>query len=122
MGTLMKMIWVTLRSESVLPVIDALRKAGFHGMTRLTVSEYGKEPPTPSGFIPDPEIPKEMLMIVLPELDVAKAVIVIKTAARECAKDHFGTGIPTKETIFVTYVEDIYTISTARKNPGAEEE
>lgn len=114
----MKMIWAIIQSESCPMVIDALEKAGIHAMTRMDVTGHHKGPGTPRVSVEYTEMPKEMLMIVLADHDVAKAVIAIRTAARTWLKDASDEKNCTNGKIFVTYVEDYYTIRIAQKMPG----
>jgi nitrogen regulatory protein PII 1 len=114
----MKMIWAIIRPESAQRVIDALESAGIGAMTRLHVTGHGKEMGITAGFIRYTEIPKEMLMIVLADNEVARAVTVIRNAAKTGTKDVADAGSIGDGKIFVTYVEDTYTIRTAEKTAG----
>ena len=113
----MKMIWAVIRPESAQNVIGALEQVGISAMTRMHVTGHGKEMGITAGFVRYSEIPKEMLLIVVPDNDVARAVTVIRNAART---SHGGgpEGTIGDGKIFVTYVEDSYTIRTAEKMPG----
>jgi nitrogen regulatory protein PII 1 len=122
----MKMIWAILRSESIPPVIDALRRAGIYRMTRMIGTGYGREPDIPDDSIRYTEKPREILMVVLADRFVAKAVIAIRTAAKAQTKiegiDSPDDGITKYGKIFVTYVEDCYAIRSVRKNTSEHEE
>jgi nitrogen regulatory protein PII 1 len=115
----MKMIRAIIRPESVQPVINALEKIGIDAMTRLNVTGRGKEMGITLGVIRYTEIPKEMLIIVVQDFVVAKAVTVIRSAAKtngtmNCSETgNIGDG-----KIFVTDVEDVYTIRTGEKTTG----
>jgi nitrogen regulatory protein PII len=121
-ATVMKMIWAILKPESILPVIDALRRVGIYRLTRMHGTGYGGKPDLPGGSTRHTEKSREILMVVLADCFVAKAVIAI----RQTAKAHTKTDIPDSADnriakqgkIFVTYVEDCYTIRSARKNTG----
>jgi len=111
----MKMIWAVVRPESAEIVIAALEDAGISSMTRIHVTGHGKEMGITAGLARYTEIPKEMLMLVLPDNDIAKAITIIKNAARTGPKANPDAGIIGDGKIFVTYVEDTYTIRTAEK-------
>ena len=82
-------------------------------MTRLHVTGHGTEMGITAGMINYSEIPKEMLMLVLPDIDIARAVRIISTMAKTWQKENPGLGAIGDGKIFVTYVEDAYTIRTA---------
>ena len=109
----MKMIWAIYRPEYSQKVIDALEKTGISAMTRLNVTGHGTEMGITAGMVNYSEIPKEMLMLVLPDIDVARAVRIISTMAKTWQKENPGLGAIGDGKIFVTYVEDAYTIRTA---------
>ncbi len=109
----MKMIWALIRSESVQRVIDALEKIGVHTMTRINVAGPIRELGLPAGSISNADRSKEMLMFVLADCEVAKAVVAIRTAARTCLKNYPDAGTTGYGKIFITYVEDFYTLRTA---------
>lgn len=113
----MKMIWAIIPSESCPMVIDALEKANIRAMTRINVTGYNQEPGIPAVSIGYTEMPKEMLMIVVADNDVARAVIAIRTAAKTWLKDAPDAKNLLSGKIFVTYVEDYYTIRIAQKTP-----
>jgi nitrogen regulatory protein PII len=113
----MKMIWAIIQSESCPMVIDALEKAGIRAMTRMDVTGYNKDPGIPAVSIGYTEMPKEMLMIGVADNDVARAVIAIRTAAKTWLKEVSDVKNPINGKIFVTYVEDFYTIRIAQKTP-----
>jgi nitrogen regulatory protein PII 1 len=112
-GTAMKMIWVIIHAESTQMVIEALEKAGIHAMTRMDVTGYEKEPGIAKGSIGYTKKSKEMLMIVLSDFNVARAVTVIRNVTKNSMKNHPVADPSDKSRIFVTYVEDSYTIRTA---------
>ncbi len=116
------MIWAFLRSESVQPVIDSLKKNGICGLTRMNLSKGSRNAAIGESAVPDTTIPDEMIMVVLPDNDVAKAVIAIRTAIKSGTKtNHPGENDDESSIngrILVTYVEDIYTIRDARKQTG----
>ena len=82
----MKMIWAIIRPEYSQKVIDALEKTGISAMTRLHVTGHGAEIGITAGSVNYSEIPKEMLMLVLPDIDVARAVKIIRYHGKNLAK------------------------------------
>ncbi len=111
----MKLIRAIIRPESTQRVIEALEKNSIHAMTRTNVTGRGKEMGISHGSLRYTEIPKEMLMIVLPDSDVTKAVKVIETSARTGTKDNPAGGNVGDGKIFVSDVEESYTIRTGEK-------
>jgi nitrogen regulatory protein PII len=102
----MKMIWVVTRPEFAQRVIEALDNAGISGMTRLSPG-YGHSLLPPCG---PPDESREILMITLPDTDVAKAVNIIRSHARsegQASSDASNYG-----RIFVTYIDESFTIRT----------
>jgi nitrogen regulatory protein PII len=120
----MKMIWAVLRTESIQPVIDALGNAGISGLTRMDATGYERRLPVPDKG-QHPDMQTGMIMFVLPDNEVAKAVITIRTAAKAGAKTGAGTvsdgRIGENGRIFVTYVEDFFTVRTALKHTGIQD-
>lgn len=114
----MKMIWAVIRPESVQQVIKALDTIGIGGMTRLHVTGHGKELGITLGTVHYSEIPKEMLMIVVPDGDVAKTVTTIRAEAKHASNNQPDEGTIGDGKIFVTYVEDTFAIRTAGKTSG----
>lgn len=84
-------------------------------MTRMNVTGRGKEMGITHGSIRYTEMPKEMLMIVLPDDTVSKVVSVIETAARTGTKNHPAAGNLGDGKIFVTDVEESHTIRTGEE-------
>lgn len=112
------MIWAMIRPESALRVIKALDTAGIGGITRLHVTGHGKEMGITLGGVHYTEIPKEMLMIVVPDNDVAKIVMIIRAEAKTAPQNIPGEGTIGDGKIFITYVEDTFAIRTAGKAGG----
>jgi nitrogen regulatory protein PII len=114
----MKLIWALIPFQSTKQVVDALTKIGIHAITCIGVNGSSPEPGStarPSGPV---ESLQEMLMIALADHDVAKAVIVIRTVVKTSLRDTFDGTNPAEGKIFVTYVEDFYTIRTGQKTLG----
>jgi nitrogen regulatory protein PII 1 len=111
----MKLIRAIIRPESTQRVIEALEKNSIYAMTRMNVTGRGREMGITQGSVRYTEIPKEMLMIILPDDAVTKAVRVIETAARTGTKYYPGAGNLGDGKIFVTDVEESHTIRTGEK-------
>jgi nitrogen regulatory protein PII 1 len=111
----MKLIRAIVRPESTQRVIEALEKNGIYAMTRMNVTGRGKEMGITQGSVRYTEIPKEMLMIVLPDDALTKAIKVIETIARTGTKEFPVAGNVGDGKIFVTDVEESHTIRTGEK-------
>jgi len=111
----MKLIRAIIRPESTQRVIEALEKNSIYAMTRMNVTGRGREMGIIRGSVRYTEIPKEMLMIVLHDDAVTKAIRVIETAARTGTKDYPAAGNYGDGKIFVTDVEESHTIRTGEK-------
>ncbi|SDP12968.1 P-II family nitrogen regulator [Desulforhopalus singaporensis] len=112
---MMIMIRAIVRPEKADNVLAALMDAGFPAVTKYSVTGRGKQRGIKIGEITYDEIPKTMLMSVVREPDRDFAIKTIIEAARTGAKGAFGDG-----KIFVTEVEEVYTISSGIKE-GLEE-
>ena len=96
-------------------MIKALAAAGIGGMTRIHVTGHGKEMGITLDAVYYTEISKEMLMIVIPDNEVAKTVMIIRAEAKTGSKNTPGEGTIGDGKIFVTYVENSFAIRTASK-------
>lgn len=114
----MKMIWAVIRPESAQRVITALDNAGIGGMTRVHVTGHGRDMGITLGSVHYTEIPKEMLMIVVPDNEVAKTVTVIRAEAKTGSRNAPHEGTIGDGKIFITYVEDSFAIRTTGKTGG----
>ena len=81
--------------------------AGFPSVTKYSVAGRGKQRGIKIGQITYDEIPKTMLMSVVKAEDKEFVVDTIMASARSGKKGAFGDG-----KIFVSEVEDVYTISS----------
>lgn len=106
----MKMIRAIVRAEKVNEVMSALMDAQFYQMTKFSVFGRGKQRGIKVGEITYDELPKEMLMIVVPDRDVSPVCDIIVKAAKTGESGQFGDG-----KIFVSPVEAAYTVSTGEK-------
>jgi nitrogen regulatory protein PII 1 len=107
-----KLIRAIIRPESTQQVIEMLEKNSISAMTRINVTGRGQEMGITHGSVRYTEIPKEMLMIVVPDEIVTKTVRIIETAARTGPKGYPAPGHVGDGKIFVSDVEESYTIRT----------
>lgn len=106
----MLLIRAIVRPEKVNSVMSELLEAGFPAVTKLDVFGRGKQRGVVIGDVQYDEIPKEMLMLVVKDEDKDDVVKVVTRAARTGENGNFGDG-----RIFVSPVEDAYTISTGKQ-------
>lgn len=104
---MMIMIRAIVRPERADAVLAALMDAGFPAVTKYSVSGRGKQRGIKIGEVTYDEIPKTMLLSVVREEDRTFVIDTIMAAARSGKKGAFGDG-----KIFVSAVEDVYTISS----------
>ncbi|GFM36102.1 P-II family nitrogen regulator [Desulfovibrio psychrotolerans] len=103
----MIMVRAIVRPEKSDEVLAALMDAGFPAVTKLSVAGRGKQRGIKIGEVTYDEIPKTMLISVVQDRDKDFVVETIMKTARSGAKGAFGDG-----KIFITPVEDVYTISS----------
>ena len=109
----MLMIRAIVRPEKCDAVLAALMEAGFPAVTKLPVFGRGKQRGLKVGAVHYDELPKEMLMLVVPAKDKDYVILTIVQAARTGA-GAFGDG-----KIFVTPVDEVHTISSGVKEVSA---
>ncbi len=112
----MIMIRSIIRPDKVDNVLTALMEAGFPAVTKISVVGRGKQRGIKIGEITYDEIPKEILMTVVPDSDKEFVIKTVIKAARTGDKGTHGDG-----KIFVSPVEEMYTISSGIKEPVSEE-
>ncbi len=100
----MKMIRAIIRPNKEEEVVEQLEKEGFYSMTKMNVFGRGKQKGIRVGTVCYDELPKVMLMLVLEDSDMQKAIKVIQNSART---GNIGDG-----KIFVTDVSEVYTVRT----------
>ncbi len=106
----MIMVRAIVRPEKVDDVLAALMDAGFPAVTKMDVYGRGKQRGMRIGEVTYDELPKELIFTVVRESDKDYVVKVIMQAARTGHKGAFGDG-----KIFVTPVEEVYTVSSGLK-------
>ena len=104
------MIRSIVRPDKVDEVLAALMEAGFPAVTKMAVVGRGKQRGIKIGDITYDEIPKELLLTAVEDNDKDFVIKAIMKAARTGEKGAFGDG-----KIFVTPVEEMYTISSGMK-------
>lgn len=100
----MKMIQAIIRPEKEREVVDALEKTGFHAFTRLDVFGRGRQKGLIAGPVRYEELAKVYLMVVVEDQELERALSAVKISAR--------TGNPGDGKIFITPIEEAYTIRT----------
>lgn len=103
----MKMIRAIIRPEKETDVGTALERSGFSAMTKSDVFGRGKQRGIRIGSARYEEISKLLLMMVVEDHDLERALDIIKVSART---GNFGDG-----KIFVTPVERVLTIRTGEE-------
>jgi nitrogen regulatory protein PII 1 len=111
---MMIMIRSIIRPEKVDKVLAALMDAGFPAVTKYSVAGRGKQRGIKIGDITYDEIPKVMLMSVVNAEDKDYVIETIMKNAKSGEKGAFGDG-----KIFVSEVEESYTISSGVKDSAA---
>ena len=106
----MIMVRAIIRPEKTDDVLASLMEAGFPAVTKMDVYGRGKQRGMKIGEVTYDELPKEMIFTVIKEKDKDYVVKVIMQAARTGAKGAFGDG-----KIFISPVDDVYTVSSGRK-------
>jgi nitrogen regulatory protein PII 1 len=106
----MVLIRSIIRPEKVGIVLSELLSAGFPAVTKMDVYGRGKQKGVKVGEVFYDEIPKEMLLMVVEDKDKEDVIRIIMRCARTGEEGHFGDG-----RIFVSPVEEAYTISTRKK-------
>ncbi len=99
-----------IRPEKVGMVLSELLSAGYPAVTKMDVFGRGKQKGVKVGEVFYDEIPKEMLLMVVDEKDKDDVVKIIMKYARTGENGNFGDG-----RIFISPVEEAYTISTKKK-------
>ena len=106
----MVMIRSIIRPEKADAVLAALMDAGYPAVTKINVVGRGKQRGIKIGEVTYDEIPKEMLITVVPDRDKDFVIKTVIKFARTGEKGSFGDG-----KIFVSPVEEIYTVSSGIK-------
>ena len=105
----MIMIKAIIRPEKSDAVLEALLEAGYSAVTKVPVFGRGKQRGLKVGEVHYDELPKEMLIFVVPNADKDFVLKPVLESART-GPGHFGDG-----KLFVIPVEEVYTISSGVK-------
>lgn len=103
----MKMVLAIVRPEKENDVVLALEAKGFPALTKANVFGRGRQKGLSVGAVHYDELPKVMLLIVIPDQDVETVLQVIQDTAR--------IGYEGDGRIFVSPVLESYTIRTGEK-------
>lgn len=106
----MIMVRAIVRPEKIDEVLSALMYAGFPSVTKMDVFGRGKQRGMKIGEITYDELPKELIFTVVKDEDKDFVIETIMKAARSGSKGAFGDG-----KIFVSAVEEAYTVSSGQK-------
>lgn len=106
----MIMIRAIVRPEKSAIVMKALFEAGFVAVTKVPVVGRGKQRGIKVGDITYDELQKDLLLLVIKDEDKDFVISTIMQSARTGEKGAFGDG-----KIFVTPVEEVYTVSRGTK-------
>lgn len=99
-----------IRPEKCDSVLAALLEAGYPSVTKIPVVGRGKQRGIKIGEVTYDEIPKELLLMVVPDKDLEFVKKIIMETARTGEKGAFGDG-----KLFVSPVDEVYTISSGVK-------
>ncbi len=99
-----------IRPEKSDSVLAALLEAGYPAVTKIPVVGRGKQRGIKIGEVTYDEIPKELLLMVVPDKDQEFVKKIIMETARTGDKGAFGDG-----KIFISPVDEVYTISSGVK-------
>ena len=103
----MKMIRAIVRPDKTEIVAEALAQAGMPSLTKMHVFGRGRTKGIRIGDVVYDEFPKTLLLLVIEDEKLEKAVSVILESAK--------TGTMGDGKIFVTEVEAAYTVSKGTK-------
>ncbi|MGL1904286.1 MAG: P-II family nitrogen regulator [Fibrobacterales bacterium] len=106
----MLMIRSVVRPQKSDAVLEGLLEAGYPAVTKIAVVGRGKQRGLKVGEVTYDELPKEMLITVIPETDKDFVIKTVIENAKTVNGGAFGDG-----KIFVSAVEEVYTISSGVK-------
>lgn len=105
---MMLMIKSVVRPEKADAVLQGLLEAGYPAVTKVPVYGRGKQRGLKVGEVSYDELPKEMLITVVPENDKDFVVKTVLSRAKT-GEGNYGDG-----KIFIMPVEEVYTISSGK--------
>lgn len=101
------MIRAILRPETAELVAEGLAEAGFVSLTKINVFGRGKQKGITVGTVHYDELPKTLLLMVVEDANVDT---VLKLIHHKAYTGNFGDG-----KVFITSVEEAYTVRTGAK-------
>jgi nitrogen regulatory protein PII 1 len=106
----MIMVRAIVRPEKKDALLAELSAAGFHAATVVDVVGRGKQMGIKIGDVLYDEIPKSLIMMAVPAAKKDDIVALILKYAKSSDGGAFGDG-----KIFISPVEEVYTVSTGAK-------
>ncbi|MCK5493112.1 MAG: P-II family nitrogen regulator [Candidatus Omnitrophica bacterium] len=106
----MLMIRAIVRPEKTDAVLAGLLDAGYPAVTKISVFGRGKQRGLKVGEVTYDELPKELLITVIPDKDKDFVIKTITDNAKTGDSGAFGDG-----KIFLSPVLEVYTISSGVK-------
>ncbi|MCK5161197.1 MAG: P-II family nitrogen regulator [Candidatus Aureabacteria bacterium] len=106
----MLMIRSIIRPEKTDAVLAGLLDAGYPAVTKVAVFGRGKQRGLKVGEVTYDELPKELLITVIPEKDKDFVIKTIIENAKTKDSGAFGDG-----KIFISPVLEVYTVSSGIK-------
>ena len=103
----MKMIRAIVRPDKIEIVAEALAQAGMPSLTKMHVFGRGRTKGIRIGDVVYDEFPKTLLLLVIDDEKLDEAISVILESAK--------TGTMGDGKVFVTEVEEAYTVSNGTK-------
>lgn len=103
----MKMVRAIVRPEWTEEVTDGLAEAGYYSLTKINVFGRGKQKGITVGDVHYDELAKTMIMMAVEDEAVDE---VIKIISGKAYTGNMGDG-----KIFVSTIEDAYTISSGER-------
>ncbi|WP_371378087.1 P-II family nitrogen regulator [Sporomusa aerivorans] len=106
----MILVRAIVRPEKKDVLLAELSSAGFHAATVVDVVGRGKQMGIKIGDVLYDEIPKSLIMMAVPAAQKDEIVSLILKYAKSSDAGAFGDG-----KIFISPVEEVYTVSTGAK-------
>lgn len=107
----MQFVRAIVRPEKKDEVLENLSAGGFNAATVVDVVGRGKQKGIKMGNVRYDEIPKTLILVAIEDSDLDKIVEIILKTAKTGPDGNFGDG-----KIFVSPVEEAYTISTGTQS------
>lgn len=107
----MQFVRAIVRPEKKDEVLENLSAGGFNAATVVDVVGRGKQKGIKMGNVRYDEIPKTLILVAIEDSNLDKIVEIILKTAKTGPDGNFGDG-----KIFVSPVEEAYTISTGTQS------